>query len=44
MFDIRKIQEKVIYESIKAESSTDIAGEVVYGKERQANAENNLIG
>ena len=41
MFDIRKIQEKVIYESVKSESNADIAEEVVYGKERLADAENN---
>lgn len=39
MFDIRKIQEKVIYESVKAESNAETAGEVVYGKERPADAE-----
>lgn len=31
MFDIRKIQEEVLYEAVKAESDTDVAGEVVYG-------------
>ena len=31
MFDIRKIQENVIYEAVKAESNADIANEVVYG-------------
>ncbi|WP_373265528.1 DUF6144 family protein [Hungatella hathewayi] len=36
MFDIRKIQEKVIYESIKAESSADIANEVVDGRDGEA--------
>ena len=36
MFDIRKIQENVIYESVKAESSTETAREVVYGKEQPA--------
>lgn len=41
MFDIRKIQEKVLYESIKAKSDTETAREVVYSKERQADAENN---
>ncbi|WP_294151882.1 DUF6144 family protein [uncultured Clostridium sp.] len=39
MFDIRKIQERVIYESVKAESNEEIAGEVVYGKERSENTE-----
>lgn len=41
MFDIRKIQENVIYESVKAESNADIAHEVVYGKGQTANRENN---
>ena len=41
MFDIRKIQEKVIYESVKAESSADLANEVVYGKEQATNTESN---
>lgn len=41
MFDIRKIQENVIYESVKAESSPDIAGEVVFGREHEASAESN---
>lgn len=33
MFDIRKMQENVIYEAVKAESNADIAREVVYGIE-----------
>lgn len=41
MFDIRKIQEKAIYESVKAESNADIANEVVYGRDGEAKAENN---
>ena len=36
MFDIRKIQENVIYKSVEAESSADIAREVVYGKDQSA--------
>lgn len=39
MFDIRKMQENVIYESVKAKSNEDIANEVVYGKEQSAHAE-----
>ncbi len=31
MFDIRKMQEKVLYEAVKAESEAGVAGEVVYG-------------
>lgn len=41
MFDIRKIQEKVIYESVKAESSAETANEVVYGKDQPAKTEDN---
>lgn len=41
MFDIRKIQEKVIYEAVKAESNAETAGEVVYGKKERAKAEHN---
>lgn len=41
MFDIRKIQEKVIYEAVRAESNEDIAGKVVYGMEEPADAESN---
>lgn len=39
MFDIRKIQENVIYEAVRAESNADVAGEVVYGCDRAARAE-----
>lgn len=41
MFDIRKIQENVIYEAVKAESNADTASEVVYGKAGVAGAEQN---
>jgi len=41
MFDIRKIQENVIYEAIKNESNEDIAREVVYGKSESGKSENN---
>lgn len=41
MFDIRKIQENVIYEAVKAESNEDIANEVVYGKGQFTNTESN---
>lgn len=41
MFDIRKIQEKALYDAVKAESDADTAHEVVYGNEQPANAENN---
>ena len=40
MFD-RKVQEKVIYEAVKAESDAATAGEVVYGCEQAAAKENN---
>lgn len=38
---LRKIQENIMYEAVKAESSADIAGRVVYGGEQQAAAEDN---
>lgn len=41
MFDIRKIQESIIHQSVEAESNIDIANEVVYGKERSINKESN---
>lgn len=41
MFDIRKIQENVIYEAVKAQSNADIASEVVYGDNWSSNKENN---
>lgn len=41
MFDIRKIQEKVIFEAVKAESNAEVASEVIYGCERAAHAEKN---
>ena len=41
MFNIREIQENVIYEAIKAESNESIAGEVVYGREGAAQTETN---
>ncbi len=41
MFDIRKIQENVIYEAVKAESNADTAKEVVYGGELSENTESN---
>lgn len=39
MFDIRKIQEDVIYKSIKTESNEETAEEVVYGGGRSADEE-----
>lgn len=41
MFDIRKIQENVIYQSVKDESNADIAHEVVYGKKLAVSTESN---
>lgn len=41
MFDIRKIQENIIYEAVKAESNENIANEVVYGNDNMSKAENN---
>lgn len=43
MFDIRKIQENVIYEAVKGQSNEDIAREVVYGKEGSGKLESNAI-
>ncbi len=40
MFDIRKIQENVIYEAVKAESNADVASEVVYGCDQAAHTDN----
>ncbi|AKN30227.1 hypothetical protein Ccar_05065 [Clostridium carboxidivorans P7] len=41
MFDIRKIQEQVIYEAVKNASNDEIAGEIVYGKDKLAKTEDN---
>ncbi|EPY2304560.1 DUF6144 family protein [Clostridium sporogenes] len=43
MFDIREIQEQVIYEAVKNESNEDIAREVVYGKKENGKSEDNAI-
>lgn len=43
MFDIRKIQEHVIYLAVKGESNEDITREVVYGKEDSDKSKNNAI-
>lgn len=41
MFDIRRIQEKAIYEAVKEESDADVAAEVVYGGEQANHMEKN---
>lgn len=41
MFNIREIQEQVIYGVVKQESNDEIAREIVYGKEAEAKKENN---
>lgn len=41
MFDIRKIQEQVIYNAVKNASNDELAKEIVYGKEDKAKAEDN---
>lgn len=41
MFDIRKVQEKVIYEAVKAESDADVASEVICSCGQTAQTENN---
>lgn len=43
MFDIRKIQEKTIYEAVKNESDENTAKEVVYGEKDSAKNERNPI-
>lgn len=40
MFDIRKIQERIIYEAVKVESNADVANEVVCGCKKN-HTENN---
>lgn len=39
MFDIRKIQEKAIYDAVKSVSSDETAAEIVYGKDEAAREE-----
>lgn len=41
MFDIRKIQEQVIYGAVKSASSDETSKEVVYGKDEPAEMEDN---
>jgi len=41
MFDIRKIQEQVIYGAIKSASNDEMAEEIVYGKDETAKTEDN---
>lgn len=41
MFDIRKIKEQVIYESVKSVSNDETAKEIVYGKDEVARIEDN---
>lgn len=41
MFDIRKIQEQVIFDQVKKASSDEIAQEIVYGDKNAARAEKN---
>lgn len=41
MFDIRKIQEKVIYDAVKSASNDETAAEIVYGKDEAARKEDN---
>ena len=41
MFDIRKIQEQVIYGAVKRASNAETAREIVYGKDELARTENN---
>lgn len=39
MFDIRKIQEKVIYEAVKTVGDETLASEIVYGNSEESNAQ-----
>lgn len=41
MFDIRKIQEQIIYDSVKNTSNDETAREIVYGKDEGARKEDN---
>lgn len=41
MFDIRKVQENIIYEAVKNESDAETAKEIVYGSDEAAKSENN---
>lgn len=41
MFDIRKIQEQVLYGAVKSESNDETAKEIVYGKDELARTEDN---
>ncbi len=41
MFDIRKIQEQVIYGAVKSASSDETAREIVFGKDESARTESN---
>jgi predicted hydrocarbon binding protein len=41
MFDIRKIQEQVIYGAVKSASNDEMAKEIVYGKDEEAKTEDN---
>ena len=41
MFDIRKIQEQVIFEAVRKECNAETAGEIVYGKDEAAKDEKN---
>jgi len=41
MFDIRKIQEQVIYEAVKSKSDDETAKEIVYGNDGLAKTEDN---
>lgn len=41
MFDIRKIQEQIIYGSVKGASNDETAGKIVYGKDELARTEDN---
>jgi hypothetical protein len=41
MFDIRKIQEQVIFDAVKNASNEEIAEQIVFGNDNSANSEDN---
>lgn len=43
MFDIRKIQEQVLYGSVKAVSDDDTAAEIVFGEAGKTSSEDNAV-
>ena len=44
MFDIRKIQEQVIYQAVKDKSNEDVAKAIVFGSDEPEKKEDNSMG